>query len=350
MSKLKTKSPFDETAKQYLREKFEALGTHVETEFESYHQSMTIDMTIECRTKDIAALQGTAFSHFRTLNVVELKGPSDNLRDWGFDEIMQRAWEANRLSPYALEEKPKKKLTKQQEEDGEDDTPSNYAPAAIRTTTIVSVIKPVKLLQTLKDVYQFHQTDEPGVYLSKQIVPIWIIHPDELEMIPKNYPLLCLSRGEKLQAFIDLCMREGLDEYLKLILKLGETTNQNEIWTKLMEAMNVKTKILPETWGYIDEFFRKMPETYDNVPTIHERIQRVQEEARTEGVEQGRGEGALANQRKLMIKLLNRNFGNENEELLETIIDRIEENSDLAALEEWYDRILDAHSLRELDF
>ncbi|MEM7538629.1 MAG: hypothetical protein AAF639_41055 [Chloroflexota bacterium] len=53
----------------------------------------------------------------------------------------------------------------------------------------------------------------------------------------------------------------------------------------------------------------------------------------------------MANQRKLMIKLLNRMFGDENEELLETIIERVEANSDLATLEERYDQILDANSL-----
>ena len=89
MSEINVKKPFDETAKKYLREKFEQLGLHVETEFESYHQSKTIDMTTECRVSDIAALQHLIFSYFRTLNVVELKGPEDELTEIKFDLIME---------------------------------------------------------------------------------------------------------------------------------------------------------------------------------------------------------------------------------------------------------------------
>ena len=44
---------------------------------------------------------------------------------------------------------------------------------------------------------------------------MWIVHLDELAPAPKNYPLLPLARGEKLRQFIDLCIENELDTYLR---------------------------------------------------------------------------------------------------------------------------------------
>ncbi|MBV7335878.1 hypothetical protein KFU94_48085 [Chloroflexi bacterium TSY] len=41
----------------------------------------------------------------------------------------------------------------------------------------------------------------------------------------KNYPLLPLARGAKLEQFIELCMQQGLVEYLRLTLDIGLVTD-----------------------------------------------------------------------------------------------------------------------------
>ncbi|MEM7533985.1 MAG: hypothetical protein AAF639_17510 [Chloroflexota bacterium] len=128
------------------------------------------------------------------------------------------------------------------------------------------------------------------------------------------------------------------DELTEIKFDLIMQVNQNEIWTKLMEAMNVKTKILPETWGYIDDFFREIPETFNHIPVVQQTIEEAHEE------------GGLRRQRRLMIRSLNRKFSDSNEELLETLIEHIEQNDDLETLDEWYDQIQDARFLRDLNF
>jgi len=176
-----------------------------------------------------------------------------------------------------------------------DDEPANFVPSNERTITIVSVVRPTKILDTLKDVYRFEKTEESGIYLSDQIIPIRIIHPDELALIPKNYPLLCLSRGETLAAFIEHCLEEGLDEYLQFILTVGATTDPTIIWNRLMEVQKLKPVIKPETWEYIEEFFREVPEAFESVPiiqrTIFDNIQQAKTQARAAGIIQGRDEG-----------------------------------------------------------
>jgi len=157
--------------------------------------------------------------------------------------------------------------TKPQNEENEEKSSAIFVPPEERTITIICVVRPTKILTDLKDVYGFEQADEPGIYLSKPIIPVRIIHPDELELVPKNYPLLCLSRGKKLQAFIERCLEEGLNEYLQFLLTVGLTGDTAIIWNRLMEVYKLKHVVKPETWGYIDEFFREIPEAFE-IPII----------------------------------------------------------------------------------
>ena len=348
MSKPNVVEPFDENVKAYLRDELEKLGLHVETEYETFSHARTIDLVAECQEEDFAAVVGTAFDYFRVINVIELKGPNDRLRIKDFDRIMMRGWAANRLSIHQGEED----IPDDERQEQDEDEPANFIPPNERTITILCVVRPKKILDTLKAVYRFEQTDEPGIYLSDQIIPIRIIHPDELDLIPKNYPLLCVSRGQKLQAFIELCLQEGLDEYLQFILTVGMTTDVTVIWNRLMEVHKLKPVIKPETWGYIEEFFKEIPEAFESVPIIRNDRIRIEEQAREEGVIRGREEGIesgkVDNQRTMLIRLLRRKFTNSDEELLDPMIKKIEESEDTDMLDQWFDQIFDANALHEL--
>jgi len=92
------------------------------------------------------------------------------------------------------------------------------------TVTMICVTRPDKILDQLKEEYRF-VAKETGIYFSDDILERCIIHPSELELVPKNYPLLPLARGDKLEDFISLCMREGLNDYLQLIMDIGLTTD-----------------------------------------------------------------------------------------------------------------------------
>lgn len=101
-------------------------------------------------------------------------------------------------------------------------------------------------------------------------MPTWIIHPTELELKPINYALLPLTRGEKLEQVIELCLEEGLVEYLQLALDIGLVSDPDVIWSKIMEVYGMELTIQDETWPYIDEFFRNVPEAMRKVPTFQE--------------------------------------------------------------------------------
>ena len=125
--------------------------------------------------------------------------------------------------------------------------------------TIIAVVRPERLLDTLADRLKVVRTERPGVYRCDIGVTVWIIHPDELAVIPENYLLLPLARGKKLAEFTEICLRDGLVDYLELILDVGLLNDPNALWQKLWEVNHMRPKINAETWPYIDRFFR----TYD---------------------------------------------------------------------------------------
>jgi hypothetical protein len=44
------------------------------------------------------------------------------------------------------------------------------------------------------------------------------------------------------------------------------------IWRKLMKVYGMELTIREETWPYIDEFFRNVPEALKKVPTFQEAL------------------------------------------------------------------------------
>jgi len=121
------------------------------------------------------------------------------------------------------------------------------------TVTIVCVTRPDNILEKFKQELRFVQI-EAGIYYSDDVLGRWIIHPSELALVEKNYPLL--ARGEKLSQFISLCVREGLNDYLQLIIDIGVATDPELIWRKILEVKQMKHQISEETWPIIDQFFR----------------------------------------------------------------------------------------------
>jgi len=70
----------------------------------------------------------------------------------------------------------------------------------------------------------------------------------QLALVEKNYPLLPLARGNKLAEFVSLCFREGLTNYLRLIMDIGNYTDPNVILQKILEVKQMKPQIREETW------------------------------------------------------------------------------------------------------
>ena len=200
------------------------------------------------------------------------------------------------------------------------------------------------MLDELADVLGFAPTTEAGVYHCNQALPQWIIHPTELAIIPKNYPLLPLARGAKLAQFIDHCLQAGLTDYLQLVVDVGLATDPEVIWGKLIEAQQMKMVISEETWPYIDQFFREMPEALQKLPTFREALDESKAEGEARGEARGEAEGALRTQRQTLLHILRHKFG----ELPANVTQRIEATADLTQLVRWLDQALDATDLAEL--
>jgi hypothetical protein len=194
--------PFDETAKAFYQRFFKSQGLSVETEYEVFSRSRQIDLVVTCTDADQSKLQNTAFAHFRAKNAVELKGVHDPLTVDEYNLILMRA---HGLGVPKYQKKSASKPTKKDLKKSEPSLQLNDI-----TVTIVCVTRPDKILNELKKAYRFVQK-EAGIYYCDEVLEKWIIHPSELDLVPKNYPLLVLARGDKLEQFISLCVRDGFE-------------------------------------------------------------------------------------------------------------------------------------------
>jgi len=263
-------SAFDDTAKTRYHSYFEQRGLRAISQYEVFSRSRATDLFVECSAEERKALQGTVFDHFRLINAIEFKGNNDPLTPSDFNVIMMRAWGIG-----VIDNKSKKKQEKQEQEEEKQTRFLHIKEIATlptqRTVTIVCVNRPDNVLDTLHEEFKLQKSDEPGIYHDNaEKVPAWIIHPTELPLEPRYYPLLPLAYGEKLEQFIQLCIDEGLTEYLQLTLDIGLVNDSDVIWRKLMEAYGMQGQIREDTWPYIHEFFRNYPEEVRKLPLMKE--------------------------------------------------------------------------------
>lgn len=323
-------NPFDDTAKSRYRRFFEQRGMRAVAQYEVFSLSRATDLVVECTAEDRKSLQNTIFAHFRHINAVEFKGYHDPLTASDLNLIMMRAWGIG-----VTDEKRKEKSTEQPK-------PKPFSGAHViaeiprqRTVTVVCVTRPRRVIDTLQEEFCFRVTDEPGVYCDHaQKMPVWIIHPTELALKPSNYALLPLARGKKLEQFIELCLAKGLVEYLQLTLDIGLVTDPDVIWRKILEVYGMELKIHDETWPYIDEFFRTVPEAMQKVPTFQEALEANERQV------------ILQTQRRTLLRFLHHRFG----ELPANVAQMIEKTTDSAQLDQWMDQVFDADSLRDMNF
>jgi hypothetical protein len=329
--------PFDETAKAFYSSFFKSWGLEVETEREVFSRSRKIDLVVISTDANRHKLQNTLFAHFRQINALELKGIHDPLTVDDYNLILMRAYG---LGVPIYE---KKSQIHRQEDDAKKSEPSQLLNEI--TVTIVCVTRPNKILNQLKQAYRFVKK-EAGIYHCDEVLGKWIIHPDELDLVPKNYPLLPLARGEKLEQFISLCVREGLNDYLQLIMDIGLATDPELIWRKILEVKQMKHQIREETWPIIDQFFQEMPEAIGKLPTFQEALASTQRQSLQQGLKQGVQQGTLGNEHRLVIRQLHRKFT----QVPKGIVQRIEATSDMEQLDNWLDQIMLANELAEIDF
>jgi hypothetical protein len=165
-------------------------------------------------------------------------------------------------------------------------------------------------------------------------------------LVPKNYPLLPLARGEKLEQFISLCLREGLNDYLQLIMDIGLATDPELIWRKLLEVRPMKHLIREETWPIIDQFFQEMPEAIGKLPTFQEALAESLRQGFQQGEKQGEKQGEQQGEQRMLVRQLHRKFT----PVPKGIVQHIEATTDLEQLDDWLDQVISAKKLTDIDF
>jgi hypothetical protein len=379
--------PFDETAKAYYRQLFENLGLVVETELKVFFRERAIDLVVKCTEEDRRRLQNTAFSHFRQVNAIELKGINDPLTLIDYNKIMMRAWGLGAFKP-----KPKPEDDKEEEQSDDKNEPNPYP--SQRTLTIICVTRPTKILDQLETEVKFTKQSE-GIYHCPDGFSQRIIHPSELPIVPQNYPLLPLAQGEKLEQFMALCLRENLVNYLQLIMDIGITTDPNVILRQILETKQMSLTLHEDTRYYLNQYFLEMPEEMTKIPTFQDALaiserqgeqsvlrtlrntlvrqlhrkfapvpDNVRQEIETEttnnleqldnwldqifAISERRGEqqqGAVRTLRNTLIRQLHRKFA----PVPDNVVQKIETTNNLEQLGNWLDQILIADSLAETE-
>jgi hypothetical protein len=348
---------FDNSAKAFYRQLFENWGILVETERVVFSRERTIDLVVTCNDADQERLQTTVFSHFKRLNAIELKGINDPLTEIDYNRIMMRAWGLGALKPKKAGEEHSDDDEEEELEDNldpdessdEDDTDESQLNRCFtqRTVTIVCLTKPVKILTTFKDKYQFVKTDEDGIYHCQGRLSQWIICPSELALVPKNYPLLPLAKGPKLAQFVDLCFQQKLFDYLQLIIDIGRYTDPNAILQKILEVQQMTPQIRDETWAYADEFFRQRPELIWKVSTFQEAAQRAKQQGVEQGLQQGVEQGLQQGEQRGLQKALIHQLRCKFVSIPDSVVQKIEATSDIEQLNTWLSKFIIAKSLAD---
>ena len=306
--------PFDDHAKEAYRKLFQGWGIRAETEYPVFHRSRRIDLVVDCAPSDGQRLQDTVFSYFGSVNAVEFKGHQDPLTMRDFNLVMMRAWGLG-----AMERQTQARRRMKQGAPGE---PERSAIPTDRTVTAVCVVRPDHVLDALE-----FRLEAPGIYLRDAILPVRVIVPSELQLDKRNYPLLPLARGSKLQQFVLLCLGEGLYGYLQIALDVGLATDAMDVWRGVIGMGQTRLTFPQDIVDLIEDAFRKDPELPFRFPSLRAPYEvKVRQED--------------------LLRLLRHRFP----DLPPRVVRQVESTTDLSTLDGWLEKILDTHSLQEMGF
>jgi len=253
---------YDSAYKAFYERLFQGWNIPVQTQVEVSQRAKSIDVVIWCEARHLQRLQGTAFAHFRRINTLELKGPEDPLNRANYMLIVSRA--------YGL-------LAKQKAE--ADGLPQNA------TINIVCSVRPDKILDRLQSEFRFVPTAEPGIYISDQELQRRIIVATELEVTPKNYPLLIFAKGAKLLEFFERIVEEGLTEYMEVLFQVAVDIDPETLIQGVRKmASRHAQAITPGLRQALNDWFTEHPEEIHKTEIILKVIEAEKSNAKREAL------------------------------------------------------------------
>ncbi|MDE0017754.1 MAG: hypothetical protein OXU51_16345, partial [Candidatus Poribacteria bacterium] len=173
----------DPVFKEVMAFNFAQLSLPVETQVEISRLPRTMDalVVLEQETERLKVHKQTIFSYFRVHNQIEFKGKEDPLTQSEYHLIRGRSY-------LYLGEK-------------------NIS-SSLMTVTIISARHPRKLLYHSELDVKW-ESESAGHYKSTDLFPVNLFVCNELELVPKNYPLLLFATSkEKFRQFVERIVGE----------------------------------------------------------------------------------------------------------------------------------------------
>ena len=329
--------PFDDPTKEAYRKLFQDWGLKAETEYPVFHRSRRIDLVVDCSPSDWPRLQDTVFSYFRLVNAVEFKGPRDPLTLRNFSLVMSRSWGLGAME--------RQTAVRRRMKQGTPGDPERSALPMDRTVTVVCVARPDHVLNALA-----FERERPGIYMRDAILPVRVIVPSALELEERNYPLLPLARGSKLQEFVLLCVGEGLYEYLQVALDVGVIADAMDGWRGVIGMGQMRLTFPQDIVDLIEDAFRKDPELPMRFPSIRNAWERMHEESVQQRVQEQVRHTRGQDETKIRQEALLRQMRHRFPDLPPAVVQRVETTTEVPTLDAWLMKILDARSLEEMGF
>ena len=179
----------DPVFKEVMAFNFAQLSLPVETQVEISRLPRTMDalVVLEQETERLKVHKQTIFSYFRVHNQIEFKGKEDPLTQAEYHLIRGRSY-------LYLGEK-------------------NIS-SSLMTVTIISARQPRKLLYHSNLDVKW-ESESAGHYRSTDLFPVNLFVCNELELVPKNYPLLLFATSkEKFRQFVERIVGEDDITYI----------------------------------------------------------------------------------------------------------------------------------------
>ena len=249
----------DPVFKEVMALNFAQLSLPVETQVEVSRLPRTMDalVVLEQETERSKVHEKTIFNYFRVHNQIEFKGKEDPLTQSGYHLIRGRSY-------LYLGEK-------------------NIS-SSVMTVTIISARQPRKLL------YHSHldvswESESAGHYRSTDHFPVNLFVCNELELVPKNYPLLLFATSkEKFRQFVERIVGEEDITYIyyasriepELTKEILDMAGKQSLYEKQLQR-------IVESMG--TDLLKKMtPEERMDGLTVSERVQGLTVDERVQGL------------------------------------------------------------------
>ena len=245
----------DPIFKDVLTFNFGQLEIPIQTQVEVSRLPRTMDALVVLKPGDIEKVRAeTAFSYFRVHNQIEFKGKNDPLTIFSYHLILGR-------THLYLGEKE--------------------ISASEMTVTIISARKPIKVLRHCQDDVRWEEVGV-GHYISTELPPVHLFVSNELDIEPKNYPLLLFAASKgNFRQFLERIVGEDNSVYIyyayridpELTKEVLEMAGKSRSYRKNLEfiAKDIGEELIP--FLSKEEMLKHMtPEDLVRVLTPEERL------------------------------------------------------------------------------